>query len=122
MSRKEPEARKEVYLTIDKNLQENTYKLLEEKVAGIVLAKLQNVLTYDPSNVSDSKNLIIPVGDAYYNLIGNSIIDTGHFVKDDAKISRKGGLQYISAETGRSGRSDHSPDAEQRCSGIQRSG
>ena len=65
VSRKEPEAGNDVYLTIDKNLQENTYKLLEEKVAGIVLAKLQNVLTYDPSNVSDSKTLIIPVGDAY---------------------------------------------------------
>ena len=89
VSRKEPEAGNDVYLTIDKNLQENTYKLLEEKVAGIVLAKLQNVLTYDPSNVSDSKNLIIPVGDAYYNLIGNSIIDTGHFVKDDAKTAEK---------------------------------
>lgn len=35
VSRKEPEAGNDVYLTIDKNLQENTYKLLEEKVAGI---------------------------------------------------------------------------------------
>lgn len=31
VSRKEPEAGNDVYLTIDKNLQENTYKLLEEK-------------------------------------------------------------------------------------------
>lgn len=37
VSRKDPEAGNDVYLTIDKNLQESTYKLLEEKIAGIVL-------------------------------------------------------------------------------------
>ena len=36
VSRKDPEAGNDVYLTIDKNLQESTYKLLEEKIAGIV--------------------------------------------------------------------------------------
>ena len=79
VSRKDPEAGNDVYLTIDKNLQESTYKLLEEKIAGIVLSKLQNVLEYDTSSVDDSKNLIIPVSDAYYNLIGNAVIDSGHF-------------------------------------------
>lgn len=86
VSRKDPEAGNDVYLTIDKNLQESTYKLLEEKIAGIVLSKLQNVLEYDTSSVDDSKNLIIPVSDAYYNLIGNSVIDSGHFSSSDAKL------------------------------------
>ena len=81
------------------------------------MAKLQNVLTYDPSNVSDSKNLIIPVGDAYYNLIGNSIIDTGHFVKDDAKTAEKAVYSIFQPKREEAARSDHSPDAEQRCSG-----
>ena len=42
VSRKDPEAGNDVYLTIDK-ISESTYKLLEEKIAGIVLSKLQNV-------------------------------------------------------------------------------
>ena len=89
VSRKDPEAGNDVYLTIDKNLQESTYKLLEEKIAGIVLSKLQNVLEYDTSSVDDSKNLIIPVSDAYYNLIGNSVIDSGHFSSSDAKTAEQ---------------------------------
>ena len=44
----EPEAGNDVYLTIDKDLQEYTYKLLEEKLAGIILSKLRNVINYDP--------------------------------------------------------------------------
>ena len=85
----DPVAGNDVYLTIDKNLQESTYKLLEEKIAGIVLSKLQNVLEYDTSSVDDSKNLIIPVSDAYYNLIGNSVIDSGHFSSSDAKTAEQ---------------------------------
>lgn len=45
----DPKAGNDVYLTIDKNLQISAYKLLEEKLAGIVLSKLSNVLDYDPS-------------------------------------------------------------------------
>ena len=85
----DPVAGNDVYLTIDKNLQESTYKLLEEKIAGIVLSKLQNVLEYDTSSVDDSKNLIIPVSDAYYNLIGNAVIDSGHFSSSDAKTAEQ---------------------------------
>ena len=54
----------DVYLTIDKNLQIRTYQLIEEKLAGIILSKLYNVMNYDPSVASDSKEIIIPVVDA----------------------------------------------------------
>ena len=64
-----------VYLTIDKNLQISAYKLLEEKLAGIVLSKLSNVLDYDPSAEKDTKYIKIPVGDAYNSFIANEIID-----------------------------------------------
>lgn len=89
VSRTEPEAGNDVYLTIDKDLQENTYRLLEEKLAGIVLEKLRNVLEYDPSSVSDSKELIIPVSDAYHAFIANKIIDSDHFGSEDAKTAEK---------------------------------
>lgn len=79
VSYKEPGAGNDVYLTIDKDLQEETYQLLEEKIAGIVLSKLRNVMNYDPSTVDDSKEIIIPVDDAYNAFIANEIIDEAHF-------------------------------------------
>lgn len=79
VSTKDPKAGNDVYLTIDKNLQITAYKLLEEKLAGIVLSKLTNVLDYDPSVACDTKEIIIPVGDAYNAFIANGIIDLDHF-------------------------------------------
>ncbi len=81
----EPEAGNDVYLTIDKDLQEYTYKLLEEKLAGIILSKLRNVINYDPANEASSTDIIIPVGDAYHSLIANSVVDATHFSSVDAK-------------------------------------
>ena len=81
----EPEAGNDVYLTIDKDLQEYTYKLLKEKLAGIILSKLRNVINYDPANEASSTDIIIPVGDAYHSLIANSVVDATHFSSVDAK-------------------------------------
>ena len=44
VSRTDPKAGNDIYLTIDKDLQINAYNLLEEKIAGIVLSKLTNIL------------------------------------------------------------------------------
>lgn len=79
VSTTDPKAGNDVYLTIDKDLQITAYKLLEEKLAGIVLSKLTNVLDYDPSVASDTKEIIIPAGDAYNAFIANGIIDLDHF-------------------------------------------
>lgn len=79
-----PEAGNDVYLTIDKNLQVSAYNLLEEKLAGIILSKLTNVLNYDPSVTDDAEDIIIPVSDAYYAFIGNELIDMDHFSSEDA--------------------------------------
>lgn len=89
LDRTEPEAGNDVYLTIDKNLQKSTYHLLEEKLAGIVLSKLRNILVYDPSNTKDAKEIIIPVSSAYHNLIANEVLDAGHFSREDAKPTEK---------------------------------
>ena len=84
VSSKDPEAGNDVYLTIDKDLQEQTYQLIEEKLAGIVLSKLRDQMNYDPSKTSDSSQIIIPVDDAYNAFIANEIIDGTHFGADDA--------------------------------------
>ncbi len=89
VSRTEPEAGNDVYLTIDKDLQESTYHLIEEKLAGIILEKLRNVLNYDPSSVSDASQLIIPVSDAYHAFIANQIVDSRHFGSEDAGTAEK---------------------------------
>ena len=85
VSMTDPKAGNDVYLTIDKNLQISAYKLLEEKLAGIVLSKLSNVLDYDPSAEKDTKYIKIPVGDAYNSFIANEIIDMKKFGRTDAK-------------------------------------
>ena len=84
VSTADPKAGNDVYLTIDKNIQITAYKLLEEKLAGIVLSKLANVLDYDPSVAADTKDIIIPVGDAYNAFIANGIIDMDHFGNENA--------------------------------------
>ncbi len=89
VSNKDPEAGNDVYLTIDKDLQIQTYQLIEEKLAGIVLSKLRNVMNYDPSTTSDASEIIIPVDDAYNAFIGNEIIDETHFGAEDAKTVEK---------------------------------
>lgn len=97
VSNKDPEAGNDVYLTIDKDLQEQTYQLLEEKLAGIVLSKLRNVMNYDPSQTSDASEIIIPIDDAYHAFIANEIIDESHFGTDEAKAVEKQVYSIFSA-------------------------
>ena len=89
VSRTEPKAGNDIYLTIDKNLQMNAYRLLEEKIAGIVLSKLTNILEYDPSVTKDASEIIIPVSDAYHAFIANEIIDMDHFANEEAGLAEK---------------------------------
>lgn len=89
VSSTEPGAGNDVYLTLDRDLQEQTYQLLEEKLAGIVLSKLRNVMNYDPSETSDASEIIIPIDDAYNAFIANEIIDESHFGTDEAKKVEK---------------------------------
>ena len=89
VSYKEQGAGNDVYLTIDKDLQARTYQIIEEKLAGILLAKLRNVMNYDPSVTSDTMEIIIPVDDAYHAFIANKIIDEVHFGSEDAGTVEK---------------------------------
>lgn len=85
----EPGAGNDIYLTIDMKLQEQAYKIIEEKIAGIVLSKLRNVMNYDPSAVEDTLDIIIPADDAYYAFIANEIINEQHFGREDAGPAEK---------------------------------
>ena len=89
VSRTDPKAGNDIYLTIDKDLQINAYNLLEEKIAGIVLSKLTNILDYDPSVENDASDIIIPISDAYHAFIANEVIDMDHFANDEAGTAEK---------------------------------
>lgn len=85
----EPGAGNDIYLTIDSDLQRKTYKIIEEKLAGIVLSKLSTIMNYDPSLESDTVKIVIPADDAYFAFIANEIIDEQHFGKEDAGAAEK---------------------------------
>lgn len=79
----------DLYLTIDKNLQEATYQIIEEKLAGILVSRIQNIMNYDPASAGDSSKIIIPIDDVYHALFANEVINTKHFSSTDAKETEK---------------------------------
>ncbi|MBD5527924.1 MAG: penicillin-binding protein [Lachnospiraceae bacterium] len=81
LDRQEAQAGNDVYLTIDKDLQINCYKILEERVAGILVDKIINAREAPEVTNGDIK---IPIYDVYYATINNSIIDIAHFTAADA--------------------------------------
>lgn len=78
----EPSVGNDVYLSIDKNLQEAAYDLLEQEIAGIVYSKIENIKEYNSSG--SAADIKIPIYDVYYALINNNVIDISHFSEDDA--------------------------------------
>lgn len=86
---KKAEAGNDLYLSIDANLQKAAYNILEQELAGIVLSKLQNTLSFDRNNLKDASDAIIPVGDVYNSFISNDVLDMNHFSEEDAKATEK---------------------------------
>ena len=95
VSVKEPKAGNDVYLTLDKDLQITAYKLLEEKLAGIILRKLSPTLNYDRNSVTESKNVVVPIGDVYYSFIGNEILDIDKNSTNDVEIISMPYLKFL---------------------------
>jgi len=75
----EPVAGNSVYLTIDRDIQIWAYRILEEKIAAIVLDRMENVMNYDPANEESSANIIIPADIVYLNIIANGIVNSSAF-------------------------------------------
>ena len=83
-SETQPESGHDLYLTIDKDLQIAAYNILEQRLAGVLVSKIQNIKQYVPGAHSSATSIVIPIYDVYYALIQNHIIDTSHFTSDDA--------------------------------------
>lgn len=89
VSTTEAKAGNDLYLTIDSELQKAAYNILEEKLAGILLAKIQNTLTFDATKVNDASDIMIPIGDVYNAFFKNEILDTSHFKEESAGTYEK---------------------------------
>ena len=69
--RVEAEAGDDVYLTIDSKLQKACYKMLEKKLAGILISKMVNS---PPVKTKKSDEMKTSIYDVYYAFFGNNII------------------------------------------------
>lgn len=85
--RTEPTAGNDLYLTIDKDLQKAVYNILEQKIAGILVSKLDNIKA--AGTPTSAANIRIPIYDVYYALINNNIIDISHFEAKNAQPVEK---------------------------------
>ncbi len=85
----DPAAGDDVYLTIDKDLQKAAYNILEERLAGIIISKLQNIHSYTPDHSPSGSKLMIPIYDVYYAMFNNNVIDTSHFRSPDAQAAER---------------------------------
>lgn len=88
VDRQEPEAGKDLYLTLDRELQIGVYHILEQQLAGIITSKLVN-RDLEHSDYSKASNIPIPVKDAYYQLINNNVLDMEAFSAPEASQVEK---------------------------------
>ncbi len=87
--RQEASAGKNVHLTIDKDLTEAVYHILEQKVAGLVSSKIINAKEYIAAPGSSSSDIRIPIYDVYYTMFNNSIIDIKHMAGEEAQETER---------------------------------
>lgn len=85
----EPVAGNDIYLTVDSDLQRVGYHILESRLAGILLDRIDNIKEYKVPEGGSGGNIRIPIYDVYFACINNNIIDTSHFVSDYAGETEK---------------------------------
>ncbi|MBQ8117537.1 MAG: penicillin-binding protein [Lachnospiraceae bacterium] len=84
IERTEPTAGQDVYTTLDRNLQIAVYNIVEQKLAGLISAKIVNQKEYISGANSSSSDIKIPIYDVYYAVINNNVLDIKHFGDQDA--------------------------------------
>lgn len=78
----------DVYLTIDRELQIGIYHIIEQQLAGILVSKIVNQDEPNTEN-TNSTNRLIPVKDAYFQLINNNILNIDRFSQENASDIEK---------------------------------
>lgn len=81
---KETVSGKDVYLSIDKELQIAVYRILEQNLAGIITSNLINAKRFDKTRISDTSDIRIPIYDVYTALADNAVIRLDDLYRADA--------------------------------------
>ncbi len=95
--RVEPVAGNDLYLTIDAKYQKKYYDFLEKKLAGILLSKITNSMSYGSKGTS-SDDILIPIYEVYNALIQNNVIDITRLNTDDVTNTEKKVYQKYSGK------------------------
>ncbi len=85
----DPKAGNDLYLTIDVELQNAVYHMLEQRIAGILETVVINQKEFDTSEVSDTADIRIPVYDVYSAIIRNNILNISALSDRNASESEK---------------------------------
>lgn len=86
---KEPQTGKDVYLTIDKDLQDAVYQMLEQQIAGILLANMVESKKAEMAKAEDASQIRISSDEVYFALFNNHVIDTEQMGTDEATEQEK---------------------------------
>lgn len=93
----EPVAGNDISLTIDWELQVGIYNIIEQQLAGILTNKLVNREVTEAENKDSSKKLI-PVKDAYFQLVNNNVLSLKDMADEDAsEIEKSIHSKFLSA-------------------------
>nr|WP_317365424.1 penicillin-binding transpeptidase domain-containing protein [uncultured Blautia sp.] len=85
----EPVAGNDVYLTIDSDWQSAIYQILKQRVAGVLLTRIENTKKFDFEAVQDASQISVPIYDVYNALVANSVIDITRFNEEEASDTEK---------------------------------
>ncbi len=82
----DPVAGNDVYLSLDAELTEAVYHMIEEQLAGILYSK---IILEDFTPTPTTLNFYICVRDVYFQMINNNILSFRHFEEEDASETEK---------------------------------
>lgn len=85
----DPIAGNDVYLSLDADLQEAIYNILEQSIAGILMDKIINVKEYEITEGMSAANRKIAIDDVYFALFNNNVIDMEHLASEYAGTYEK---------------------------------
>ena len=85
---------RDVYLSIDKDLQITVYHILEQKLADIIAGNLVNAKVFDKTGITDTTEIRIPIYEVYIALFENNVIQA-----DDFYCGKATELEQMVAET-----------------------
>lgn len=84
-----PVAGNDVYLSIDSDWQSAIYQILKQRVAGVLLTRIENTKKFDFEGVKDASQISVPIYDVYNALVANSVINIEKFNDPDASDIEK---------------------------------